>query len=107
MAAPWARPFLLPADAGPARAPSSHPILRCVLHRPHSDCPFFPAPQEAVAILAHASSTHQQLGAALDALRYLVEPIDSANCAWRGVATSGGGCWWWCLLAALVAVSWS
>ncbi|PRW58654.1 hsp70 nucleotide exchange factor FES1 isoform X1 [Chlorella sorokiniana] len=35
--------------------------------------------QEAVAILHNASSTRQQQGNALEALRYLVEPIDNAN----------------------------
>lgn len=32
-----------------------------------------------MAILRNASSTQEQLGNALEALRYLVEPIDNAN----------------------------
>lgn len=39
-----------------------------------------------MAILRNASSTHEQLGNALEALRYLVEPIDNAN----SEATGGG-----------------
>lgn len=35
--------------------------------------------QEAVAILRNASATQEQQGNALEALRYLVEPIDNAN----------------------------
>ena len=35
--------------------------------------------QEAVAILSNTSAPQQQLSNALEALRYLVEPVDNAN----------------------------